>query len=275
MSDRSPPPRPSSPSRARLTAVAIWNKTIELLVLAKIAALQNGVPRPIDRRALAQVHRLMLAQVERMRASTPAAPEAGTSSTGVHNRAVALSAADPAWRAAADTEVAAIGRALGEHGAGVHHIGSTAIDGFVAKPILDFAAELPADDFPSRLGAARERLGALGYRYVGVRGGYFFEKGPAPVRTHALQVHAAGSPMLAELLRFRDALRSDAELRRDYAAVKAALAYHCPRARLLYASYKFHWIAELQWRQTEASDWAEWFVAHKRAQAQLARIGFE
>jgi GrpB-like predicted nucleotidyltransferase (UPF0157 family) len=260
----------STPERVRAWSIAIWNKAVELLVLTKVR-WQGGRLERFDRWALGAVHRLMLARVTRLRSTGDTGlthVDERRTLIGVHNAVVVLTAPNPAWEYEAASEAAMLKRVLGDR-AELHHIGSTAIVDLPAKPIIDLAAALPAERLVAGFSHTRVALANAGYRYVGVRGGHFFEKGPLPVRTHALQVHVAGSSELAELLRFRDALRADSALRTNYAATKAVLAAHFSRQRLLYVTYKFHWIAEWQWRTTGAADWATWFVAHKQSLARM------
>lgn len=255
--------------RMRAWLIAIWNKAVEAAIFTKVRG--QGESTKFDRWALTAVHQMMWRQVERMRrdGAVDVTHVTSDSGTGVHNSRVVLSVPKPEWRRDAEQEIARLQSVLGPR-AVVHHIGSTAIEELAAKPIIDLAAALPPETFRQEFARARIALGDVGYRYLGVRGGHFFEKGQAGVRTHALQVHAEGAE-LDELLRFRDALRNDSVLRTDYARTKAALAAHFPRQRLLYVTYKFHWIAEWQWRTGGAADWATWFVAHRQALAKMAR----
>ncbi len=256
--------------RMRAWLIALGNKAVEGAVLTKIRWC--GRVAKFDRWALAAVHQMMWRQVERMRrdgADGLPGVAASAFGTGVHNSRVVLSVPKPEWRMEAEQEMVRLQSVLGPR-TEVHHIGSTAIEELAAKPIIDLAVALPPQTFREEFARVRIALGNAGYRYLGVRGGHFFEKGQAGVRTHAVQVHAAKSAELCELLRFRDALRIDPVLRTDYARTKAALAAHFPRQRLLYVTYKFHWIAEWQWRTGGAADWATWFVAHRRSLARMA-----
>ena len=254
----------------RFVLVALWNKTIEFVVLAKVR-VQRGTLSRADRWALARIHAMMLRQIERMEAKPHTVIANRGAVHGVHNNAVNLREANPGWLDEAAREIHSLRTSIGEN-VEVHHVGSTAVDALAAKPIIDLAMALPAEKFAEQFPLTRERLLDQGYRYLGVRGGYFFEKAKNDVRTHALQVHRIGSPELMELLRFRDALRDDPSLRFEYAAIKTKLATAFPRRRLLYVSYKFHWIAEWQWRTVGAPDWATWFAAHKFSQSNLAKL---
>ena len=257
--------------RLRYMAVALLTKAIEVAVLAKIRVM-GGSPGTLDRWLLDATHRMMLRQIDRMRADVPESVAVADATAGIHNSQVALSPSNPGWGQAAIDETTTIRLALGDDCVAVHHIGSTAVAELEAKPILDLAAELSAPAFEQRIGAAIAALQGIGYRYVGVRGGLFFEKGPTPVRTHALQVHPAGSVVLLMLLLFRDLLREDSALRDEYAATKAVIAFHLPDQRWIYSLYKGHWIQERQWRHGAANSWVDWFVAQGIPQARFAKV---
>jgi GrpB-like predicted nucleotidyltransferase (UPF0157 family) len=74
---------------------------------------------------------------------------------------------DPAWPELFERLAQPIRAALADLGAAVEHVGSTAVPGLAAKPVIDLDAVLPsAEGVP----AAIERLRALGYVYQGDRG---------------------------------------------------------------------------------------------------------
>jgi GrpB-like predicted nucleotidyltransferase (UPF0157 family) len=101
----------------------------------------------------------------------------------------------------------------------IDHIGSTAVPGLVAKPIIDIDVSVPdADDDATYLPPLRD----AGY-LLRVR-----EPGHRMVRTPALDVHVhictAGSDWERWHLLFRDRLRADANDRAAYAKLKLRLA---------------------------------------------------
>lgn len=137
-------------------------------------------------------------------------------------RLVASAAHWPAAAAALATELLAV-FAPGE--VVVEPIGSTAVPGLLAKPVLDLmlgAASLAAIEL--RIPA----LTALGYTYVDryehelPERRYFTRQPPAAERIH-LHGLVRGDRLWREHLTFRDALRADAELRDRYAALKTEL----------------------------------------------------
>ncbi|HZN18565.1 MAG TPA: GrpB family protein [Micromonosporaceae bacterium] len=133
---------------------------------------------------------------------------------------------DHDWARRFDAERALLERVLAPwlHG-GVHHVGSTAVPGLAAKPIIDMVAGVR--DL-ARARAAFEPLGWLGYAYSPHRPrAYRFSKPPARhwwECTHHLHLTEPGGDLWRERLAFRDALRGDAALRADYQGLKLRLA---------------------------------------------------
>lgn len=129
---------------------------------------------------------------------------------------------DPAWKAAALAEVSAIHAALGDVPLTLHHIGSTAIPGCHAKPILDLLGEV-ADPGVVRRGA----LEGLGYEALGAYGIpgrlYFRKSVGAGRRSHHLHVFQTGSPHAERHLAFRDYLIAHPEVVAAYSALKLRL----------------------------------------------------
>ncbi len=130
---------------------------------------------------------------------------------------------DPAWAAAFETLHTRIAPVLGELAAGIEHVGSTAVPGLDAKPIVDVDVVIRhASDF----GEVARRLAALGYEHLGdlgIVGREAFRPPPGAPRHH-LFVCAAGSAALQAHLTLRDALRADAALAAAFGALKRDLA---------------------------------------------------
>lgn len=103
------------------------------------------------------------------------------------------------------------------------HIGSTAVPGLTAKPIIDIMAGVR--DLPSSLGA-RDALAHLRYMYFPYRPEvmhWFCKPSPAH-RTHHLHLVPVSSSLWSDRLIFRDYLRSSAAAAAEYAELKIALA---------------------------------------------------
>lgn len=109
---------------------------------------------------------------------------------------------------------------------GIHHIGSTAIPGLAAKPILDMMAGV-RDVAEAR--DAVPLLARLGYHHAEHRPHealWFYKQEGEDYhrRTHQLHLTQIGSNLWRERLTFRDALRADDELRTEYQGLKLDLA---------------------------------------------------
>lgn len=132
---------------------------------------------------------------------------------------------DPGWPLRFDAERAVLEDILGPWlDGGIHHIGSTAIPGLAAKPIIDMMAGV-RDLEEARAAFAPLRLQS--YEYAPHRPGtHHFAKPPGPwwAHTHGLHLTEPGSDLWRERLAFRDALRADRALATEYEALKVRLA---------------------------------------------------
>jgi GrpB-like predicted nucleotidyltransferase (UPF0157 family) len=176
-----------------------------------------------------------------------------------------VTAYDPAWPKLYELEAGLVKRALGERLGAVFHIGSTAVPGLAAKPIVDIAVALWPESFEREYSGAIGALARIGYRYLGYRpglGGHYLEKGPAPIRTHAIQLHPADGGELAGLLRFRDQLRRNPALAAEYQAIKHGLATRTGGDRRIYLWYKAHWMNDLLLERREPRGWSRWLLAN-------------
>ena len=129
---------------------------------------------------------------------------------------------DPSWAPRLTSEAEKIDAALGGRQRGIEHIGSTAVPGLVAKPIVDILLVVDdAADEASYLPA----LEAAGY-VLRVREPAFFEH--RMLRTPGKDVHvhvfSPDSPEIERNLMLRDRLRRDAGDRELYARTKRRLA---------------------------------------------------
>ncbi len=161
---------------------------------------------------------------------------------------VELSPHDPRWAENARAESAALAIALGAILRVVHHIGSTAIPGIRAKPILDLlpiAASLP------ELDDRRAAIEALGYQWwgeFGLPGRRYCTKSDPVTGRRLVQLHfyAAGSPEIARHLAFRDYLRARPEIAEAYDREKARCQRLHPDNSLTYNDCKSAWIRRIQ-----------------------------
>lgn len=106
---------------------------------------------------------------------------------------------------------------------GIHHIGSTAIPGIAAKPVIDMMAGVASFE---EARAAYEPMEAAGWVYTPHRPGiaHRFAKPSAEASEFGVHLTEPGSDLWRERLAFRDALRANPELVAEYAALKLRLA---------------------------------------------------
>ncbi len=125
----------------------------------------------------------------------------------------------------------------------VHHIGSTAVAGLVAKPVIDLLGEVES---LVMIETARASLEGLGWRWRGENGvagrRYLTWDDPETgARAAHLHVHATGDPMIPWHLAFRDRLRAEPETAAAYEAEKRRCAALHPDDSGAYAASKKAW----------------------------------
>lgn len=137
---------------------------------------------------------------------------------------VEIVASDPRWPALFAAERDAIAAALAPWLVGVpEHIGSTAVPGLAAKPVIDIMAPVASLDAARPAIAAAAALQYLHAPYQADVMHWFCKPTPQR-RTHHLHLVPIDSALWRDRLAFRDALRHDPALRDAYAALKRTLA---------------------------------------------------
>ena len=160
---------------------------------------------------------------------------------------------DGEWPALFAERSGALRAALGEVASRIDHIGSTAVPGLAAKPIVDIQISVAAFE---PLGAFRAPLEGLGYVFRAgnqERTKRYFREPPGSRRTH-IHVRRAGSFSEQLALLFRDFMRAHSDWAQRYAALKIALAERHASDRDRYTEEKrpFTWEALAQ-----ADEWAQ------------------
>lgn len=133
--------------------------------------------------------------------------------------------------------------ALGDLALAIEHVGSTAVSGLAAKPIIDIDVVI-ADR--SELPAVVERLSSIGYRHegdLGISGREAFRAPDGPI-AHHLYVCDRDNVALHEHLLLRDYLRSHPGAIQEYAELKRRLAVVYRDNRDGYTEAKTAWIRE-------------------------------
>ena len=144
---------------------------------------------------------------------------------------------DPDWPREFERLRARVARVLGDVAVGIEHVGSTAVPGLAAKPVIDLDVIVRS---PPDVQTAIQRLASLGYEHegdLGVPGREAF-RWPAGEPRHHLYVCVDGSEPLREHLLFRDYLRSSPEAARLYGVTKKQAAMEFPNDRDAYSRAK-------------------------------------
>jgi GrpB-like predicted nucleotidyltransferase (UPF0157 family) len=128
---------------------------------------------------------------------------------------------DKAWPAMFEAEAGQIRRALHGLALRVEHVGSTAVPGLSAKPVIDIQVSVAClNPFETYLWL----LGPLGYVHVSLgefdRVYPFFQKPAEWPCTHHVHLCESGGEQEARHLAFRDHLRNHPEVARQYLELK-------------------------------------------------------
>ncbi len=156
--------------------------------------------------------------------------------------AVEIAEYDPAWAAAYERERALIAGALGDLLLAIEHVGSTAVPGLGAKPVIDITVGV------HRLADGEKcvrPMEGLGYEYRGdgeIPGRHYFRKFTRGKRTHHLNIVENGGDFWESHILFRDYLRGHPEEARQYYELKVRLAERFGTDRLGYNEAKTEFI---------------------------------
>jgi GrpB-like predicted nucleotidyltransferase (UPF0157 family) len=130
---------------------------------------------------------------------------------------------DPVWPARFAELAARLHEALSDMVLRVEHVGSTAVPGLAAKPIIDIDVVMkPTASLDQAIG----RLARIGYVHqgdLGIPGREAFRCRPGE-SGHHLYLLGEDAEELRAHLAFRDKLRADPVLRGEYALLKRSLA---------------------------------------------------
>jgi GrpB-like predicted nucleotidyltransferase (UPF0157 family) len=169
------------------------------------------------------------------------------------NGRIELRPYDDSWPRRAAEEIARLRAVLDDNLTRVEHIGSTAIPGIIAKPIIDL---LPIVQSHSRLEETRAALETAGYQWRGEFGltgrRYFVRDCPSTGdRLANVHMYEVGSPQIVRHLAFRDYLLAHPAERIEYEAVKRRAAEVCSTNVNEYNDAKSAWVKACERRALE------------------------
>ena len=167
---------------------------------------------------------------------------------------------DPKWPEMFEAEAALVREIIGDNLITIFHIGSTAVPGLKAKPVIDM---LPVVRDVAALDGLTREFAAAGYEAMGefgLTGRRYFRKGGAN-RTHRLPAyHYDAGHAIARHVAYRDYMRAHAEARAAYGELKASLASRFPDDIGAYCDGKDEFVKEYErcaliwhWRKLAAA----------------------
>lgn len=163
---------------------------------------------------------------------------------GVEPLKVVLQPHSAEWAAEFERARAVICAAWGDNVLSVEHIGSTAIIGIWAKPILDIAVILKS--FAEMDVSA---LRAVGYTYIGYRQPdarhFFLREDENGREIEYIHCYEPGNADLARCLRFRDYLNAHPDAAEEYSRLKIKLAQAHADDRYAYSAAKADFITNI------------------------------
>jgi GrpB-like predicted nucleotidyltransferase (UPF0157 family) len=151
-----------------------------------------------------------------------------------------------AWAELFRQEAERLRAALGDHVVRIEHVGSTAVPGLDAKPILDIvvAVQNMADE-----SLFEEALAPLGYVHKSDNDMpgrlYFVKRLPDDRSTHHLNITELGTECWVEHVAFRDYLLAHPDAKAEYLALKRELARRHPSDRQAYGEGKEAFIRDI------------------------------
>lgn len=163
-----------------------------------------------------------------------------------HDRRVEVVPYDSAWPQLFAAEAAHLRQVFGEELLALHHIGSTAVPGLVAKPIVDMLPEVRDIAAVDALDDAMVSLGYIPKGENGIPGRRFFTKDVDGVRRFHVHVFQAGDPEIERHLLLVSHLQASPAARQAYAALKQELARQYPNDIAAYTNAKTALIHELE-----------------------------
>jgi GrpB-like predicted nucleotidyltransferase (UPF0157 family) len=164
---------------------------------------------------------------------------------------IVLVAYDPGWPRLFEREAARVRAILGTLVCRLEHVGSTAVPGLIAKPIVDMLLVVPDSSDEATYVPPMERAGyRLTIREPDWHQHRLFRVSDANINLHVL---SDGSPEIERMLGFRDWLRTHSTDRELYAATKRELAERTWKYTQNYADAKTTVVEQIIARARAAS----------------------
>lgn len=165
---------------------------------------------------------------------------------------------NPAWIEQYKAEAAQLTAVFQPILIAMHHIGSTAVPGIKAKPIIDIMIVVTEITAVDALVQSMAVLGYISKGENGIPGRHYFRKGSDEHHTHHIHVYGENHPEIARHLDFRDYLRHHPDAAAAYSQLKETLAQQYVADVSQYTNSKTAFIREIEskarlWRQEQVT----------------------
>ena len=175
---------------------------------------------------------------------------------------------DPEWPFRYVKERDDITEILKDNCISIYHIGSTAVPGLAAKPIIDIMVAVRSLEQADR---AAEKFSDLGYEYLGefgITGRRYLRKG-GDKRTHQIHIFQADDwKNIQRHLAFRDYMRTHEKEQEAYAKLKKDLAQKFPYDIEGYCDGKENFVREMEKLALSQYDgsWDQLYISARKVQ---------
>lgn len=164
---------------------------------------------------------------------------------GLHPDLVKLLPYDPEWKIEGEKEVARLKNLLGDRALGIEHVGSTAIPGISAKPIIDIAVGVKSVDELEPLIDVFTKAGYDVRNSIAEKGEILARKGSSECRTHYVHVEPYGGEYWLNHTLFKRFMLDHPEYVKPYEDMKQEMFSKYADNRIEYTAHKNDFIKEI------------------------------
>lgn len=157
---------------------------------------------------------------------------------------------DQNWKREFQEAAAEIQEVFGKECLTIHHIGSTAVAGLAAKPIIDLMPVVKDIELVDQFNTKMKQLGYESKGENGLPGRRYFQKG-GDERTHHVHVYETGNSEIKRHLVFREYLKKHSIEAEKYGTLKKELAKKHPMDIESYIQGKEQLVKEIEKRAME------------------------
>jgi GrpB-like predicted nucleotidyltransferase (UPF0157 family) len=165
---------------------------------------------------------------------------------GLKNDTVQIVPYDSEWKNLFEIEKDKISKIFGNSIIGIEHVGSTSVEGLIAKPIIDVTVGI--NDYIENIAGIVSGFVKNGYKDKGDQkddGGYLIAKEENDITTFHIHIVEYGAGLWEIYLSFRDKLRTDPRIFKEYTELKTSLAKKYSGERLKYTKSKDQFIKSI------------------------------